>query len=188
MTKLYTHMMKNTIALFIVLLILSPFSYLYAGKRGAERKLNTGEAQPIKILSDRLEAYNEKKLVIFSGNAVANRGDMTIKSDRLLLYYRNGPSDFEKKGAGGTTNRQDLEKIEAEGNVKILQGDRIVTGDTAVFYQDTQKILISGNSVLQEGKNIIHGEKVIIFLDENRGIVEGAKNKRVTATIYPKEN
>jgi len=179
--------MKNKILLFIVLLIFSPSSYLYAEKRGAENKPKAGEDQPIQIVSDRLEAYNEKKLVVFSGNAVATRGDMTIKSDRLLLYYRKGLADSEKTESREIGKGKDLEKVEAEGNVTILQGERIVTGDNAVFYQDTQRIVITGSPVLQEGKNIIQGGRVVIFLDENRGIVEGAENKRVTATIYPKE-
>lgn len=153
---------------------------LSAEKTGAESKPKTEEDQPIQIVSDRLEA--DKRTAVFSGNAVATRGDMTLKSDRLSLHY--------KEGLGGSTGpggieRKGLEKIEAKGNVTMVQGDRIVTGDDAVFYQDTQRIVITGSAVLQEGKNIIHGGKVVIFLDENRGIVERTENKRVRATIYP---
>ena len=179
--------MKNKILLFIVLLIFSPSSYLYAEKRGAENKPKAGEDQPIQIVSDRLEAYNEKKLIVFSGNAVATRGDMTIKSERLLLYYKNGLAASEKAASREIDKGRNLEKVEAKGNVTVIQGDRIVTGDDAVFYEDTHKIVITGNTALREGRNIIQGGKIVIFLDENRGIVESAENKRVTATIYPEE-
>ncbi len=140
--------------------------------------------QPIQIVSDRLDAYNEKRMVVFSGNAVATQGARTIRSDRLTLYYRE-----EKKPAGrpageaeGTGN---LERVEAVGNVTITEGERIVTGNEAIFDQDAQKITMTGGAVMREGANIVRGDRIIVFLNENRGMVESTENKRVTATIYP---
>jgi lipopolysaccharide export system protein LptA len=181
--------MKNKLILFKLLIILaiSLFVYVYAEKTGAENKPSTEKEQPIRIVSDRLDAYNEKRMVVFSGNAVATRGDMTIKSERLLLYYKNGLATSEKAGSREIDKGRNLEKIEAKGNVTVIQSDRIVTGDDAVFYQDMHKIVITGNTALREGRNIIQGGKIVIFLDENRGIVESTENKRVTATIYPEE-
>lgn len=140
--------------------------------------------QPIQIVSDRLDAYHEKRMVVFSGNAVAAQGARTIRADRLTLYYRE-----EKKPAGqqagepeGTGN---LERVEAAGHVTITEGERIVTGDEAVFDQDAQKITMTGSAVMREGANIVRGDRIVVFLNENRGVVESTENKRVTATIYP---
>jgi len=145
--------------------------------------------QPIQIVSDRLDAYSEKKLVVFSGNAVATQGNRVIKSDNLFLYYRNRPQD---KGVAEATARVgktgDLDRVEAKGHVTITEGNRIVTGSDAVYYQDTQKIVMTGNAAMREGENIIRGDKIVVLLKENRGIVESEENKRVTATIYPKES
>lgn len=142
--------------------------------------------QPIQITSDRLEAYNEKRMVVFSGNAVATQGARTIRSDVLTLYYKEG-----KKAApaqpGEPEGPGELEKVEAKGHVTISEGDRIVTGEEAVYGQGDQKIIVTGNAVMREGANIIRGDRVIVFLDENRGVVEGTASKRVTATIYPEE-
>jgi lipopolysaccharide export system protein LptA len=142
--------------------------------------------QPIEIVSDRLEAYNEKRMVIFSGNAVATQGGRTIRADVLTLYYKEGkqpaaPPSGESEGPG------ELERVEAKGHVTISEGDRIVTGDEGVFEQDAQKITMTGNAVMREGANIIRGDRIFVFLNENRGVVEGTANKRVTATIYPDE-
>jgi Uncharacterized protein conserved in bacteria len=60
-----------------------PFSYICAG--GDEP---AGKSGPIQIVSDRLDAYNEKGLVVFSGNVVATQEDKIIKSDSLFLYYK----------------------------------------------------------------------------------------------------
>ena len=143
--------------------------------------------QPIQIVSDRLDAYNEKRMVVFSGNAVATQGARTIRADRLTLYYKEnrktaGRSTVEVEGAG------DLERMEAKGNVTITEGERVATGEDAVFEQDIQKITMTGSAVLREGANVVRGDRIVVFLDENRGVVESLENRRVTATIYPKEN
>jgi len=142
--------------------------------------------QPIEIVSDRLEAYNEKRMVVFSGNAVATQGARTIRSDVLTLYYKEGKKTAPKP-AGEPEGPGELERVEAKGHVTISEGDRIVTGEEAVYDQDAQKITMTGNAVMREGANIIRGDRVVVFLDENRGVVEGTANKRVTATIYPEE-
>jgi len=153
----------------------------------APKKIKMDKNQPIQIQSDRLDAYQEKNLVIFSGHAVATQGDKTIKADRLLIYYKNHPATPEKKNKMDMGTAGDLEKLEAQGQVVMTQTNRVVTGDHAVFYQDSQKIVMTGNAVMREGKNMVKGERIVVFLDEDRGVIEGSERKRVTATIYPNE-
>jgi len=142
--------------------------------------------QPIQIVSDRLDAYHEKRMVVFSGNAVATQGARTIRADRLTLYYRE-----EKKPAGrpagGAEATGNLERVEAAGHVTVTEGERIVTGNEAIFDQDAQKITMTGDAVMREGANVVRGDRIIVFLHENRGVVESTESKRVTATIYPGE-
>jgi lipopolysaccharide export system protein LptA len=158
------------------------------GAPGAtKQKPRIDKNQPIQIVSDRMDAYNEKRMVVFSGNAVATQGARTIRADRLTLYYKenkktDGRPAVEVEGTG------DLERVEAKGRVTITEGERIATGDDAVFEQDIQKITMTGSAVLREGANIVRGDRVVVFLDENRGVVESLENRRVTATVYPKEN
>ncbi|MDP1991873.1 MAG: LptA/OstA family protein, partial [Syntrophales bacterium] len=56
----------------------------------AKQKPKVERDQPIQIVSDRLDAYNEKRMVVFSGNAVATQGERTIRADVLTLYYKEG--------------------------------------------------------------------------------------------------
>jgi lipopolysaccharide export system protein LptA len=169
--------------LMVVSLLLFPVS----ASAQAQKKLKMDKSQPIDIQSDRLDAYQEKREVIFSGNAIATQGDRKIKADRLLIYYKDRPGATGKKDIQGMGVVGDLERLEAQGHVTITEPNRIVTGDHAVFYYDLQKIVMTGNAVMSEGKNIIRGGKIIVLLDEDRGIVEGSESKRVTATIYPDE-
>jgi lipopolysaccharide export system protein LptA len=148
-------------------------------------KINSKE--PIEIVSDRMDAFNEKKLVIFSGNVVATQGDKEIKSDRLLLYYKKEAGKKDKVGAKEVEGTGDLEKIEAKGNVIVTQKERIATGDEAAYFQDSGQIIITGNATLRDGKNLIKGDKVTVFVNEDRGVVESDPKKRVKAVIYPQE-
>lgn len=156
-----------------------------SGKELNTKKNLVDRNTPIQIASDRMDAYNEKGMVVFNGNAVATQGDRTIRAETLTLYYK------KKADGGGQTETVDirksgdLDKIEAKGSVRITQGERVVTGNEAVYLQDAQKIIIKGNAVLTEGKNVIRGEQVEVFLNENRGVVESNKGERVNATIFP---
>lgn len=148
------------------------------------QKIGIDRESPIEIVSDRLDAYNDKRIVVFSGNAVATQDGLTIRSDRLTLHYKDQqkPASRSSGESGAAGN---LERVEAKGHVIITQGERVVTGDEAVFEQDSQKITMTGSATMSEGANIIRGDRIIVFLNENRGVVESAENKRVSATIYP---
>ena len=47
----------------------------------------SGNATAIKIASDRLDAYDDKNLILFSGNVVVTKDDIIINADRIYLYY-----------------------------------------------------------------------------------------------------
>ena len=156
--------------------------------RGAElAKKSTADNHPIEITADRLEASDANKVVLFSGNAVATQGDRVIKAEKIVLYYNKEQRESGRDGLKDSGKTGDLEKIEAKGHVSVSQGDRLVTGEQAVYYQESQKIVMTGNAVMQQGNNIVRGDKIEVFLNENRGVVEAAENKRVKATIYPVE-
>ena len=143
-----------------------------------------GGEKPIQITSDRLDAYDDKSLVLFSGNVVVVQKDTVINSDELYLYYDKNGSE-ENAVSGITKGTGKIERIELKGNVIIKRGERTVTGDMAVFYNADQKIIMTGNAVMIEGENVIRGERITVFLTENRGVVDGSGSERVTATIYP---
>jgi lipopolysaccharide export system protein LptA len=127
--------------------------------------------KPVHITADSLEADNTQGMAVFKGNVVARQEDMVIFSDTMAVHY-------DEKGG--------MKQITATGNVKITRGDRVATGQKVVFYNPEQKIVLTGNPRVWQGADLISGERITIFVKENRSIVEGSKDKRVSATIYPK--
>ncbi len=129
---------------------------------------------PIYIQSDSMEAYQKQNLIIFKGSVMVKRGEMTIYADLMKIKYKEGQMGRE------------IERIEAEGNVRLVQGNREVTGQRAIFYKESESIVLLGNPQVKEGKNIIKGEKITAYLKEDRTIIEGDVKERVKAVIYPK--
>ncbi len=123
--------------------------------------------RPVKITSKSLEADNKRNEVTFKENVVAKQGDMVIFSDIMKVKY---------KTKGG------IQRIEAIGNVKMKQEDRIATGEKIVFYNPEQKIVMTGNPRIWQDDNLISCDKVTVLLKEDKIFFEG----KVDSTIYPK--
>ena len=148
-----------------------------AKTREASREKSAGPSfgktgLPVNIHADSLEYDNKQSQVAFKGHVVARQGDMVIFADAMKV-------DYESKGK--------LKEIEARGGVKIIQGDRIATGDSITFYNVQQKIVLTGNPRVWQGDNVITGEKITVYIKEERSVVEGSQSDRVSATIVPKK-
>jgi lipopolysaccharide export system protein LptA len=176
-------MIDKRVFSFILFVILITSPHTYADNNFISKQSD----EPIEITSNRMEAFNEKKLVVFSGNAIAKQGNKSLKADVLNLYYKKEPDKKIKVGATETEGAGTLEKIEAKGNVSLTQGERVATGDEAVYLRDSGKVIMTGNAVMSEGKNSIKGDRVTVFLNENRGVVESDTKKQVKAIIFPQE-
>ena len=94
-------------------------------------------------------------------------------------------------GTGGSpmdaVGIEKITRIEALGKVRIVEGDRVATGDKAIYYTQEDKIVLLGNPQLWQGENSLKGREIIFYHKENRAVVEGEINKRVEAVIYPSQ-
>ncbi len=129
---------------------------------------------PIYIQSDAMEAYQEENLIIFKGNVTVKRGEMVIYADLMRINYKQGQIGRR------------IERIEAEGNVRVVQGEREVIGEKAIFYKDTESIVLLGNPQVKDGRTVIKGGKITAYLEEDKTIIEGDEKEKVEAVIYPK--
>ena len=179
--------MLNKILVLALTFVFATTGLLWA-QTGLNSKNMLRKNEPIEIVSDRMEAFQEKKMVVFSGNVEATQGEIKLKSDRITVYYKDSNQKKEKAAKHDIGTSGEMDRIEATGHVKITQKQMSATGDEAVYHQDTAQITMTGNPVLQDGNNTIKGCRVVIYINENRGKVEKCEtgdSKRVTATIVP---
>jgi lipopolysaccharide export system protein LptA len=129
--------------------------------------------QPIQIKSSDLATDTANRTATFTGKVSARQGDVTIYSDRLVIFY----SEKEK----------DVDKVEAFGNVRIVQGDRTALAGHAVYENKAGKIILYDNPSVYQGENVVTGKEITYYLDTQRSQVTSAPGEPVKAIIYPKE-
>lgn len=130
----------------------------------AEEKGVVAVKEPTVVTSQKLTTDNKAKTALFEGNVVAKKGDRTVYADRMLVYYS------EEKGGSN------IKKIEADGNVKMIKGDRVVTSKSAVYYAEPEEyIVFTGEPRASEGENVVTGTKITYFMKDDHSIVENSK-------------
>lgn len=154
--------------LFFICILLMSFSVSAVAAETEKKR----DAQPITIKSNELQADTKNRTATFLGKVVAKQGDITILADRLVVRYAE---------QGG-----DVEKVEAVGNVRIVQQNRIGTAQYGVYQTREGKITLSGSPKVVQGKDMITGREITYFVDDERSVVTGGPETRVEAVIYPK--
>ena len=135
---------------------------------------------PVHIVSDRVEAYQEQRKVIFIGHVVAKQGELTIRGDRMTVFYLNKEnSQPNDEGLAGK-----VERIEVDGGVHISQKKIVATGEHVVYFSEENKVILTGNPRVEQDKDFIQGDKITLFLDTEKSVVEGGPSRPVEATIY----
>jgi lipopolysaccharide export system protein LptA len=75
----------------------------------------------------------------------------------------------------------------AEGKVNATQGNRVATGEKAIFDDQKKTVTLTGNPIMRQGNSQISGSRVIYFVEQDKAVVEGDDKVRVRATIFPEE-
>jgi len=168
---------------FCILIFMYFHCSMAVAQIGASDTRPTGPAGegklPIHIESDLMEAMDKSGIVVFTGHVKATRGDLIIHSDKLEVFY-------EKRKKGEETKKA-VKKIVATGQVRIIQGERVGTGEQAIYDKPAEKITITGAAQVLEGPNRVSGERIIFFINEDRSVVEGSGETKVEAVVYPAE-
>jgi lipopolysaccharide export system protein LptA len=184
-----------------------------AAKRGDKTAKNEF---PLHITAARLEADQNKGIVIFTGKVKADYGDSTLYSDKLVVYFKPKPeaakgqagaagtsapaaapatprapgapgaaaAPAENQGPLGDLGGQKIDHIVARGQVRFVQGDRVATGQQAVYYQDKDEVVLTGNPQLWRAENTLKGERIIFNLKTDQMKVESSPRQRVEAVLY----
>ena len=178
MKRLTTYPVFVLTGLFLLWVLSSPA--LSAAPLTKTQKKSQG---PMVIKSKTLEADDKKKRITFEGNVEAKRDDFTVLCNKLVVFYEK--SDEKKKTENVSAS---IDKIVATGAVKIIRAEGgVATGEKAVYYQKGEKLVLTGKPVVKQGEDFVEGDVITLFLKEDRSVVESAKDKKVRAVIFPKQ-
>jgi len=154
---------------------------------GENKKITHDSSRPVDITSDSLEVDDKSGVFVFRGDVVAKQDSATIYSEQLDVYYTQKKSALADDGSDDTQSRS-IEKIVARGSVRIVQKERIATGERAEYVYADGSVVLTGSPTVVQGDNTIAGERITVYLDDERSIVEGGARERVQATFVPDDD
>jgi lipopolysaccharide export system protein LptA len=142
-------------------------------KKGGTQGFEFNKKDPIYITADWMEVDQKKNTITYKGRVVTVQADMTMRSNTLTAYY-----DPEMK---------QMKQIVAEGKVQATQGNRVATGEKAVFDDKAKTVTLTGDPIMRQGNSQVSGTRIIYYVEQDRAVAEGKDQARVRATIFPED-
>ncbi len=158
------------IAILIILAVICSASLPSQADTDEKRVKKDRNSIPINIKSNQMHADNKGKTAVFTGDVMTRQDDITIYSDKMTINY---------------ADKGDVDKVEAEGNVRIIQENRIGTSSRAVYDTKNGQITMTGSPKVMQDADSITGKTIIYYVDEEKSIVLGDGDSRVNAVIHP---
>jgi lipopolysaccharide export system protein LptA len=163
------------------------------GPPNALQGFSQNRDKPIKINSATLEVRDKDKMATFSGDVHLVQGDTSMRSKTLVVFYDDDtPSKPAAPSAGGAQagpqQNQQIKRVEAKGNVTVVQKDQVATGDIGIFDMRANTVTMQGNVVISQGQNVVKGDTLTV--DMTTGVSRIACGKaqekcRVTGMFVP---
>jgi lipopolysaccharide export system protein LptA len=142
---------------------------------------NRNKAAPLRINSTHLAYADNERRIHLDGDVVAKWTDLTITAKTLDVF-------LQPQGEAGATPMAGLGKLDrvvANGQVKITQPHREGTGDQLVYTAGDDKFVLTGGppSIFDAEQGKITGVSLTLFRHDDRVLVEGnAASPVVTQT------
>lgn len=147
------------------------------GPPNALQGFSQNRDEPVHIEAATLEVRDKDKVATFSGDVRVKQGDTAMRSKTLVVFYdQDATPGAMKAAAPGPEGSQKIKRLEARGNVVVIQKDQTATGDIGIFDMQTQIVTLSGNVVMAQGKNLLRGDRLMVDLASGVSRVESGKN------------
>jgi lipopolysaccharide export system protein LptA len=142
------------------------------------------ENKKIRITADKLIAALDAGEIEFIGNVKATQTNTVITADRLKIIY----TPAADKSQNRTPKLESIEKIIAQGRVKIIHEDIIAETDMAEYTMKSAVLVLTGEqSNVTQGGHSISGTKFTLYRSDGKLTVESNGEKRVKAVFDSSE-
>ncbi|WP_323733055.1 LptA/OstA family protein [Candidatus Bandiella euplotis] len=121
----------------------------------------------IDIQADSLKILIDENRAEFIGNAVVKQGLLTVKADKLDLFFQ----------------KNQFERITFFQNIKVYMGGQVAQGDMAQYSKNDPIFRLTGNVRLIQNNNEIHGDLFTYNIKTQEAKIKTKKN-----AITPQKN
>ncbi|MFC1896111.1 LptA/OstA family protein [Thermodesulfobacteriota bacterium] len=137
----------------------------------------------IRVTADSFTAVHSEGYAEFGGNVKASQNDAFVTSDTLKVWY-----DLQARRDQTAPDTMILEKIVAEGHVRISMNEVIGEGQRAVFTRSDRILVLSGEkALLKTGESTVTGSRIVINQREGSVKVFGGPGTRVEAYVLQED-
>ncbi|HWR02937.1 MAG TPA: LptA/OstA family protein [Humidesulfovibrio sp.] len=145
--------------------------------------------EPVRITSDKMVYSQNENAVVFLGNVHGTQADMAIWAAKVTAYFtkeqKTGNKPAAEKGPGDLGGGDSkIERIVAEGDVRLVAGKNEGACSTLTYYVADGVLRMEGNPILREGQNTVRGDIIKYYMKENRSEVLSGAQRRVEAVFF----
>ena len=173
-----------------------PHAQQSSGPPNALQGFSQNRDKPIRINSATLEVRDKDKVATFSGDVHLVQGDTTMRSKTLVVFYEDDaepkpakpPAGAAPAGTPQNQQNQQIKRVEAKGNVIVVQKDQTATGESGVFDMRANTVTLLGNVVISQGQNVVKGDTLTVDMTTGVSLISCGKTQdkcRVQALIQP---
>lgn len=155
-------MMKRTFGRIFLAALLAgaPGGLAAQGAQFALGGLAQARDLPIEISADQLSVDQASGASVFTGNVVVGQGDVRLSAQDLRVEY----------GQNGTTS---INRLIASGGVTLVTARDAAEADEAIYGVADGTIQMTGNVMLMQGDNVLSGQRLNINLNTGQGTIDG---------------
>ena len=144
-----------------------------------------GRQTPVAITSARLSYADQERQARFEGGVVAKSADVMVTANQVDAFLRSRGPESTSSAGGAPNQPSQLERIVANGNVVIVEGQRKAQGDHLVYTAAEEKFVLTGGSpsIFDAEHGKVTGHSLTFYKRDDRVLVEGeAGSPTVTQT------
>ncbi len=125
---------------------------------------------PVEVTADTLDVNQADGSAEFQGNVIVGQGVMRLSAKRVLVIYNE--------------NASGIERLEATGDVVLVNGPDAAEADRADYTIDTGVIIMTGDVLLTQGPNALTSDKMTVNLITGTAQMVG----RVKTILNPEDD
>jgi lipopolysaccharide export system protein LptA len=172
------------LTVFAIVAALAATVHAQTASKAPKNSADQGLPPPIEVTADQsLEWYQDARIYVARGNAKAIRGDLVVTADLLTAHERDKPAAApgaaalpktpkpapDAKGQNADQGTGDIDKMIADGHVRIITSTQRVTGEHAVDDIDHHRMIVTGHNLRYETeKEIVTARDSLEYYDDTK--------------------
>jgi lipopolysaccharide export system protein LptA len=146
------------------------------GPPNALQGFSQNRDEPVKIRAAALEVREKDNMATFTGDVYVLQGDTEMRCRVLVVSYEKEAGTRTANAAEPEpgSNRQ-IHRIEAKGDVVVVQKDQNATGDAATFNMRENTVTLVGNVIVTRGTNVLRGQRLVVDLTSGVSKMDGGR-------------